>query len=159
MNISTLEWKRGTINVKWDSDKLRAFKRKSWGSVLVLPSFKQGQQWEEISPWSRKERGVQEPSAPERLSKVTKRPGQREEREEKKPAKDRNQQSEFPLCLHKLAPVWLAAGECACVVGCGGAVPWEIQGSLFYIWTRPDDRKCLQFYANAEELVLLMHWK
>lgn len=76
---------------------------------------------------------MQEPSAPERLSKVTERPGQREEREEKKPAKDRNQQSEFPLCLHKLAPVWLAAGECACVMGCGGAVPWEIQGSLFYI--------------------------
>lgn len=149
---------KGAINVKWQSEKVRDFKRKSWGSVLVMPSFKQGQQWEEICPWSGKEKGVQEQSAPERLSKVTERPGQREEREEKKPAKDRNQQSEFPLCLHKLAPVSLAAGE-ECAWWGVEAFPWEIQGSLFYIWTRPDDRKCLQFYANAEELVLLMHWK
>lgn len=74
---------------------------------------------------------MQEPSAPERLSKVTERPGQREEREEKKPAKDRNQQSEFPLCLHKLAPVWLAAGECACAVGCGGPFPGKYKGRCF----------------------------
>lgn len=77
--------------------------------------------------------------------------------EEKKRTKARNQQSEFSLCLHKLAPVLLAAGgEYVGGGGWGTFFPWETWGLLFYIWTRPDDRKWLQFYANDEALTLLI---
>lgn len=51
-------------------------------------------------------------------------------REKQQLTRARNQQSEFSLCLHKLAPVWLAAGA-GHVGGGRPSFPEKQEGSCF----------------------------